>query len=374
MKNTFLTAYAECVTACAGNDHRDNHDWRRFGPAPFPTLSRERLTATWAGILLKRLGLVRAASLQQVVRAAFAFIAPHVADLQWLYEQLCDSESRDLLVQLMAYRALGEGYIKLPLNRPEHWELVERIEKSAANRETIDPNFNGWRLSKIDLREIGYPIELFLRPTNVVAQFIEQQYRCVTPEMVVEVGEGDRVIDAGGCWGDTALYFAHKAGPEGRVISFEFLPQNLTIYRRNLELNSRLAERIEVLRHPVWSSSDRELFINPNGPGTTVGSERGATDVATVRTLSIDGLLERGDLEWVDFIKMDIEGAELEALKGAEGCLRKFRPRMAVTVYHGLTDFWTIPQYLSSLNLGYRFYLRHFTIHAEETILFAAPI
>ena len=46
---------------------------------------------------------------------------------------------------------------------------------------------------------------------------------------------------------------------------------------------------------------------------------------------------------------------------------------MAVAVYHRLTDFWTIPQFVSSLNLDYNLYLRHFTIHAKETILFATP-
>ena len=44
---------------------------------------------------------------------------------------------------------------------------------------------------------------------------------------------------------------------------------------------------------------------------------------------------------------------------------------MAITGYHSLEDFWQIPQYLDSLNLGYLFYLSHFTIHAEETVLFA---
>jgi hypothetical protein len=51
--------------------------------------------------------------------------------------------------------------------------------------------------------------------------------------------------------------------------------------------------------------------------------------------------------------------------------LRRFRPKLAVCVYHNLEDFWAIPRYLDGLGLGYRFYLRHFTIHPEETVLFA---
>ena len=70
--------------------------------------------------------------------------------------------------------------------------------------------------------------------------------------------------------------------------------------------------------------------------------------------------------------KRDIEGAELAALKGAEQSIRRFKPDMAITVYHTLTDFWEIPKYLNSLCLDYEFYLRHFTIYDEETVLFAS--
>ena len=75
----------------------------------------------------------------------------------------------------------------------------------------------------------------------------------------------------------------------------------------------------------------------------------------------------------VDFIKMDIEGAESEALEGAKQTIRAFHPKLAISVYHKLDDFWTIPKYIDQLGMGYRFYLRHFTIHREETVLFAGP-
>ena len=72
-----------------------------------------------------------------------------------------------------------------------------------------------------------------------------------------------------------------------------------------------------------------------------------------------------------DFIKMDIEGSELQALVGAELTLRTHRPKLAIAVYHKADDLITIPDYLDGLQLGYRFYLDHFSTNAEETILFA---
>ena len=124
-------------------------------------------------------------------------------------------------------------------------------------------------------------------------------------------------------------------------------------------------------KNPVWLVSEKEVYASGNGPGTTVGEAPADENALKVKTLSIDDLVRCGDLERVDFIKMDIEGSELAALQGAEQTLRQFKPKLAITVYHDLKDFWSIPQYLNQLNLGFRFYLRHFSIHAEETVLFA---
>ena len=81
-------------------------------------------------------------------------------------------------------------------------------------------------------------------------------------------------------------------------------------------------------------------------------------------------MTEQG-LDRLDFIKMDIEGAEIEALKGAEASIRHFKPKLAICLYHRLSDFHDIPRLLSNLDLGYVFHIRHFTVHAEETMLFA---
>ena len=57
-----------------------------------------------------------------------------------------------MLVSLIAYRALGYRQVKLAFNRPEHWRMVEALEKRAEGCETIDPKFLGWQLSKLDMR------------------------------------------------------------------------------------------------------------------------------------------------------------------------------------------------------------------------------
>ena len=92
-----------------------------------------------------------------------------------------------------------------------------------------------------------------------------------------------------------------------------------------------------------------------------------------VTTLSIDDFVKEEKLPKVDVIKMDIEGAELDALRGAEETIRTFKPRLAISVYHKPKDIVDIPLYLNDLGLGYEFFLDHFTIYEGETVLFANP-
>lgn len=79
---------------------------------------------------------------------------------------------------------------------------------------------------------------------------------------------------------------------------------------------------------------------------------------------------------FVSFIKMDIEGSELETLKGAENTILKNMPILAICVYHKPEDLITIPQYISSLQTStqkYSFYLRHHSYMLTETVLYAIP-
>jgi hypothetical protein len=68
---------------------------------------------------------------------------------------------------------------------------------------------------------------------------------------------------------------------------------------------------------------------------------------------------------------MDIEGAELHALRGAKETIKRYKPTLAVCVYHSLRDFTELPLYIKSINPNYKLYLSHNSLQAGETILFA---
>lgn len=75
--------------------------------------------------------------------------------------------------------------------------------------------------------------------------------------------------------------------------------------------------------------------------------------------------------EKVDFLKADIESYELDMLIGAERVLRRDKPKLAISIYHNAVDMCCILKWLSGLNLGYKFYVRHHSVRDTETVLYA---
>jgi FkbM family methyltransferase len=141
---------------------------------------------------------------------------------------------------------------------------------------------------------------------------------------------------------------------------------------RNLQMNPDLRRLIEVVPNPLWSESGRPLFFTDDGPGSRVSFEKMDSD-EKIETISIDDFVRRNGIARIDFIKMDIEGAELSALQGASATIRTFKPKLAISVYHRPTDITTIPAWIESCGVPYEIYLGHYTIHNDETVLFAIP-
>ncbi len=181
--------------------------------------------------------------------------------------------------------------------------------------------------------------------------FILEQYK-YQKNQVLSVEDGDIVIDAGACWGDTTLYFANIVGSSGRVYSFEFIPNNLRILKKNIKLNPHLKEIIKIVENPLWNVSDIELLYIENGPSSKLSFDPLEDFTNKVNTLTIDNFVKLYNVSEVDFIKMDIEGAELNAISGAKETLKPYKPKLAISLYHNLNDFFRIPRFLMSLNLN----------------------
>ena len=92
-----------------------------------------------------------------------------------------------------------------------------------------------------------------------------------------------------------------------------------------------------------------------------------------VKLTSIDNYFSNNNIKAPDLIKMDIEGAELPAIKGAMNVINKFRPQLAISIYHSDFDFVNIPIFLSENLSDYTFKLGHYSRDNSETVFYAIP-
>ncbi|MDP3986634.1 MAG: FkbM family methyltransferase [Nanoarchaeota archaeon] len=165
-----------------------------------------------------------------------------------------------------------------------------------------------------------------------------------------DIMEGDYVLDCGSYNGAFAVYACKKAGPSGFVICIEPDKENAKILEKNLQLNE--CKNFIIVQKGLWNKEDT-LRFKSKGIGAKISSKG---DVE-IKTISIDLLLKKLkiNIERINFIKMDIEGAEIKALEGAESLLSKSKPYIAIASYHILDGKKTFSKIEESLNkFGYK--------------------
>jgi CDP-glycerol glycerophosphotransferase len=187
------------------------------------------------------------------------------------------------------------------------------------------------------------------------------------------VAPGDVVIDAGGFVGDTAALFCAKAGGDCHVHAFELLDENIALFEYNNALNG-ITDKVTINRLALSDRSGDEMVIQEH-------RLHGATSVGIsgpgkrITTITLDDYVAQRELERVDLIKMDIEGSEIPALKGAMQTIRRFRPMLALCLYHKWDDVLTIPRFIAATGVEYRFNFKWVQItHGWEAVLLASPV
>ncbi len=166
---------------------------------------------------------------------------------------------------------------------------------------------------------------------------------------------GMTVIDVGGCYGEYSLLASKCVGPTGRVIMLEPDPANLAVARQVFEMNGNPAN-IEIYEGGLWSERGELFFRDGQGGQSTVifGNDQGASNVSRIHVHSLQTLRESFSLDRIDIIKMDVEGAEIEILKGLQQLPSSVRPTFVIASYHivdGVRTADTMPTLLK--DFGY---------------------
>lgn len=191
----------------------------------------------------------------------------------------------------------------------------------------------------------------------------EYQHPCVC------ASPGDIVLDAGLFDSTVLRKFALQIGSTGHVYGFEPEPANYEFVKNSLRIYGDPGN-ITLLRKGLYSRCG-EMGISADGPsGSLISADEKSASLCKV--VDVDSFAEEYSLPRIDLIKMDIEGAEMDALTGAEKSIRKWKPKLQICAYHHINDIIDIYDCIKGIEPEYKFY---FTAHApylNEYVYYAA--
>lgn len=208
------------------------------------------------------------------------------------------------------------------------------------------------------LLERGFPTEKILYPKwgLLVAQCGNQYYDMFLPE------DNTVFVDAGGYNGDTLFDFvAWTGGKYKKVYVFEPIFDMYQVIKKRI-VKEQLTD-VELYNNALWNKKEDIFFAEAEA-----GSHAAAEGEVVVKGISLDEIVKD---EKVSYIKRDIEGSELNALKGAKNVIKRDRPRLAICIYHKPEDILELPLYILDLVPEYKFYIRHYCSCMWETVLYA---
>ena len=203
-----------------------------------------------------------------------------------------------------------------------------------------------------------YPAENILYPQYgiIVAQTGIQYFDVFTPL------EREIFVDGGSYNGDTILDFTKWSNRNyEKIYVFEPLDEMLQCITEKLKKEK--IYNVDFFKGALWDKKEELSFIENNS-----GSYVSINGDTKIQGMSLDEIVE---WEKVTFIKLDIEGSELKALKGAKNIIMRDKPRLAICIYHKPEDIIELPLYLLKLVPEYKFYIRHYCSNMWETVLYA---
>jgi len=239
---------------------------------------------------------------------------------------------------------------------------LNNIEKIIKNKESVFESYSLFTdpLSrKTFMAILEYRLRLEKNNLTKLKQTIKHEY---FDKKIVKASNDEVFVDGGAYNGDTTKKFIKiSKGKFKNIIAFE--------------PDSNLFNKLEQY---VYKLNDKRIVVYPYGLGKknstmkftndgTLGSRLSETGGRLVKIVNLDNYLKLKPT----FIKLDIEGSELDALEGAKKIISKFHPKITLSLYHKTEDLWEIPIYLKKLCPDYRFYMRHYSPFLYDTICYA---
>ena len=270
------------------------------------------------------------------------------------YDMLEDNISKKFFNKAVIYRYMLSFY-------PEAFITIKNALHLVFKYSVVDIRYWTFKRILFLIQRFKYPLEIEVWITFYI--FGLKQYDI---KNIFEVKDDAVIFDIGAWKGDTAYFFSKKCSDNAQIYAFEpddYAFQILEKIKEKHKLNNVITKNV------LFSNAEKEIdFISMIKNTPTVKK----------KTITIDKFVEENNIEKIDYIKMDVEGAERTILEGAIKTIKKFKPHLAIAIYHGgklfMEDFYDIPLFIKNImGEDYQYYIRTFSPWCGETILFCKP-
>lgn len=254
-------------------------------------------------------------------------------------------------------------------------EVLENINRISAECELYAPDVPVFGGGILDLRYFKENLSRFENVYSRLADAISQKayINCIKfrltgkisylSECETEVNESyvniikpypeSTYVDIGAYNGDTIREFSSYSGESISVHAFEPDARNfkkLSLYTQECSIKD-----ITLHNAAAWDKNESITFFSRSGRNSASTTSHAGAKPNEVQGLTPDSVTEKAD-----FIKIDAEGADINALCGCKRLISEHSPTLCVAAYHRTEDYFAIPEYILSLNDSYKVYFRHF--------------
>lgn len=277
-------------------------------------------------------------------------------------------EIMDKLAKLESVEVFAEGEIF----GPGEYDTLHMRKIIEANKNVIDyvaNNLSDERSKLVYCKLLEYRLTNDNKLLGDAVDLEQEQY--FPKEDFLKCSDEEVFVDAGAYDGETAISFAHwSADSYSKIYCMEPDPVMYEVTKEIIKFKN--ITRAEIINKGAWNTTGKISFTMDNTSGSSRITESGTS---VIETISIDELL---DGEKATYIKMDIEGAEYEALLGCKRTIEKYRPKLAICIYHNEDDLWKLPHHIATNYPWYKLYIRHYgydgsdgLYNPNETVLYA---
>lgn len=256
-----------------------------------------------------------------------------------------------------------------------YFQETKTIKYYLDNKELIEKCYNELEDNKSKKIYNSILKYRYIRDPKLINNLYETRSECYLDKVFIDKYKEGLYIDAGSYNADFITTLQNKV---------DIKNSNFYIFEPNKIFYKNIKETLDKnINYKIFNSalcdqdSEMEFMQIPTSTSHIINKKYNAykntideNKISKIKTNKLDTIIKK---EKVSGIKIDVEGSEYSLLKGATKTIKRDKPIILVAIYHKWNDLFKIQNYISNLNLGYKFYIRHYSLSVAKTVLYCIP-